>query len=273
MTSSPVLPALRLAAIDLDGTLLGADLTISSENRRGLDRLRERGVEVVIATGRHYASIRPFLASLPMVNWLVSFQGAEVSDRERTTVLARHHLQRHEIDAVLAHARQAGGTYLAYSLDGILTDLAPNPDLDYYARLSGLAPQRVEPAELVRYPIFKILWIAAAEPLQAALADPHVGAGLEKVRTHHRILEFIPAGVTKASGLAALAQRLNIAPNEVATFGDAENDIPMFAWSGRSFAMAHGWPAAIAAAAHVTAPGPQETALSRAIDVVLAETP
>ena len=53
-------------------------------------------------------------------------------------------------------------------------------------------------------------------------------------------------------------------------FGDVENDIPMFEWAGVSVAMAHGWPLALRKAKCVAPDGVPETALARAVDLVLS---
>ncbi|RYD26065.1 MAG: HAD family phosphatase, partial [Verrucomicrobiaceae bacterium] len=48
--------SIRLAAIDLDGTLLGPDSRISPENLSAVDQLTRAGIEVVFASGRHFKS-------------------------------------------------------------------------------------------------------------------------------------------------------------------------------------------------------------------------
>ena len=50
----------RLAAIDLDGTLLGPDHTISPANARAVARMQAAGIEVVLASGRHYGTMVAF---------------------------------------------------------------------------------------------------------------------------------------------------------------------------------------------------------------------
>jgi hydroxymethylpyrimidine pyrophosphatase-like HAD family hydrolase len=56
MTSTRI----RLVALDLDGTLVGKDLTISPRVRASIAAARERGAEITIVTGRMFAAARPF---------------------------------------------------------------------------------------------------------------------------------------------------------------------------------------------------------------------
>ncbi len=53
------------------------------------------------------------------------------------------------------------------------------------------------------------------------------------------LLEISAAGVTKATGLAALAEHRGIDARDVSAFGDMPNDLPMLAWAGRSYAVAN----------------------------------
>ena len=82
----------KLAAIDLDGTLLGPDHAISEANVPAVRRLQTAGAQVVLASGRHYNSMHKYVESLPGVQWMVSCQGGEVSDAGRTTILSRQFL-------------------------------------------------------------------------------------------------------------------------------------------------------------------------------------
>ena len=259
----------KLAAIDLDGTLLGPDLTISPENFRAVRALHERQIEIVIASGRHFLSVRPIIESLPEVHWIVSFQGAEVSDRDRNVVLGRTVMDPGHVELVLEQAIKLGLSPIVYGTDDVLTPVKHDDNLQFYEDLSGLKPTQVTREKIIQTPIFKVLWLGRPDQITAAAAVPTPGFTCDRVQTHHRILEFMPCGVSKAAGLQTLATRLNISPSEAVVFGDADNDIPMFKWAGYSVAMAHGWPEAIEAASLTSPAGPPETALARAINAVL----
>ena len=256
----------KLAAIDLDGTLLGPDLTISPENLRALRALNEREIEIVIASGRHYLSIRQFFKALPEVHWIVSVQGGEISDRERRLILARNFMDRPEVEAALEEAARRGVTPIVYGVDGVFTTSPSNDDLKFYEYLSGMSPMQTPREKLLRIDVFKVIWAGTPEQISAFMTAPCLG--LKGVRTHKQIVEFMPESISKASGLQSLATHLKISSSEAVAFGDADNDIPMFKWAGLSVAMGHSWPAAIQSAS-ITAPvGPPESALSRAINAM-----
>lgn len=257
----------RLAAIDLDGTLLGPDHTISPANAAAVARLQAAGVEVVLASGRHYDAMQHFARQLPGVHWIVSVQGAEVADLNRTRVLHQSFLHATSAHHVLALGHRLAYPALVYAHEGIITD-SPAA-IDAYARHIGHSPRLVSTAEFLATPTFKIVWVGEPDRLAALATDPAVTAmPTEKIRSHRYLFEFTQPGITKASGLAALAAHLGIARDDTCGFGDADNDIPMFDWVRLSVAMPHGWPAALARATHIAPAGPPATAFARAVDLI-----
>ncbi|HEX9782616.1 MAG TPA: Cof-type HAD-IIB family hydrolase [Opitutaceae bacterium] len=263
---------LRLAAIDLDGTLLSPDLTISEANRRAIAHLRKASVEVVLASGRHFESIRPFALQLPEVRWIVSAQGGEVSDVERSVVLSRTFLEPHETQSILEVGKRLGMAAMVYTPAGILTDAEPSEETEFYARLSGNTPISAHHAELTQGPVYKILWIGEEDQIATLREEEDVVAlNLQTLRTHTRILELMPVGVSKATGLGVLVEHLGLSARHAVAFGDAENDVPMFDWAAASVAMPHGWPIARQRARWIAPPGPAETAFARAVDLVFEE--
>jgi Cof subfamily protein (haloacid dehalogenase superfamily) len=262
----------KLAAMDLDGTLLGPDHTISAANALAVRRLQAAGAQVVLASGRHYDSMHKYVAALPGVQWVVSCQGGEVSDAARTTILSRQFMQPAEVAELTEAGRKRGFSTVAYMVEGVFTDSSSDFEMDFYAELTGHRPVVLSRSELLARGIFKVIWMGEPADLlrvTPAEATPPQMQTVQAVRTNSRFLEFMPANVSKGSALATLAAHLGIQPAEAVAFGDGENDIPMFAWAGMSVAMPQGWPLARARAKRVAPEGPPETALARGVDLIL----
>lgn len=260
----------RLAAIDLDGTLLGPDLSISADNLSAIQTLQAMGTEVVLASGRHYFSMRPFAERVPGMRWIVSSQGGEISDVAHRVLLHRAFLTPADIRQVLELSVTLGFATVAYAPDEIFTLTKANPEMRLYEQLEGRAAVLATLPELLTKNLFKIFWIAEPDRLDTLPGLAQVEAlPLQKVRSHAHVYEFMPKHVSKGAALDALASHLKIRPAEAVVFGDAENDIPMFEWAGTAVAMAHGWPTALAKATLIAPAGPKETALSRGIAAAL----
>ncbi|HVA01353.1 MAG TPA: HAD-IIB family hydrolase, partial [Terriglobia bacterium] len=71
--------AIRLIAVDLDGTLLNSQQEISQPNRQALQAVARRGVQLLITTGRRFHSARPLLDSLACPVTVVASNGALIS--------------------------------------------------------------------------------------------------------------------------------------------------------------------------------------------------
>lgn len=259
----------KLAAIDLDGTLLGPDHAISEANALAVRRLQAAGAQVVLASGRHYNSMHKYVESLPGVQWVVSCQGGEVSDAGRTTILSRQFLLPPEAAKIIDAGRARGFSTVAYTVEGVFTDSTSDYEMDFYTGLVGLRPALLARNELLARDIFKVIWMGEPADLSGAAPADVALPRIQAVRTNARFLEFMPAAVSKGSALATLASRLGIQPAAAVAFGDGENDIPMFKWAGTSVAMPHGWPLALARAKRVAPDGPAETALARGVDLIL----
>src|SRR5215831_13952029 len=76
LKSSVVIPAVRLLAIDIDGTLLNPQFRISDGDLQAVRRARELGVEIVLVTGRRHAFALPIAQMLGFDLWLISSNGA-----------------------------------------------------------------------------------------------------------------------------------------------------------------------------------------------------
>lgn len=258
----------RLAAIDLDGTLLGPDHTISPGNARAVARMQAAGIEVVLASGRHYGTMVDFARALPGVCWIVSVQGAEVADVARARVLHQSFLEANAARRVLELSRELGFPALVYGHEGIMTD--SDLAVEAYWKHIGHRPARVSTERFFATPTFKVVWVGEPEQLAALATVPGVVAiPTEKIRSHRYLFEFVQPSVTKATGLAALAAQLGIRREETLAFGDADNDVPMFDWVRTAVAMPHGWPNALARATLVAPAGPPEEALARGVEAVL----
>ncbi|MBC2602868.1 Cof-type HAD-IIB family hydrolase [Puniceicoccus vermicola] len=257
----------RLAAIDLDGTLLGPDLTISPTNRRALESLAEEGIEVVLASGRHYQSMHPFVESLPMVRWVISAQGGELCSRDREEIVHRNFIHPGELQRIARERECYGISSVCYTAEGTITHMEMDSHIQSYSDLEGLVPKQVSANALLGEDILKVIWIGESSLIDQILLDHRAQAHESQiVQTFSTMCEFMPHTTSKGAALSQLSKRLGIDPGAAVVFGDGENDIPMFEWAGISYAMPHGWERARKKATHTAPEGSREDALARAID-------
>jgi Cof subfamily protein (haloacid dehalogenase superfamily) len=260
----------KLAAVDLDDTLLGPDKRVGQPNRDAIDRLRDLGCEVILASGRRHDNMLSFHRDLGLDGFAVSCQGA--SARHVRTGQFLHHAP---IDPRLAAEVSEAGlqrrvTVMYWSSQGVCaSDRSP-----WVQRYEADCHDPVPVADVMgvlHKPAEKVIW-AAEPPLIAALAPQlqrRYQDRLNVIVTDDWFLEFSSLAATKATGVAAVARSMDVEREEVLAFGDGNNDVAMLEWAGLGVAMSHARPAAKAAAGMVAPDGDPETSFARAVDGVV----
>ncbi|GAC1439463.1 MAG: Cof-type HAD-IIB family hydrolase [Mycobacteriales bacterium] len=243
----------RLVATDLDGTVVRSDGTISDRTRRALAAVEESGARLVLVTGRPPRWMPPIVEATGHRGVAVCANGALVYDL-RTGAVVRHHLLSAEAVRAVVAALRRDAPGVAFAVERHDTGFAHEPS--YRPRWDGADPKAVGPLEqLYTDGVVKLLarhdGMNADELLAAARASVGGLASLTHSSTDG-LLEISAAGVSKASGLASLADEHSIAASEVIAFGDMPNDLPMLAWAGHGIAVANAHPAVLAAADEVT---------------------
>lgn len=110
--------------------------------------------------------------------------------------------------------------------------------------------------DLLSAPAIKLLIRKAganSADMAAAMAGQIGDEGDLTYSTNNGLLEIVPLGISKASGLREVAEPLGIAEADTIAFGDMPNDVPMLLWAGLGVAMGNAHPEALAAADEVTA--------------------
>ena len=243
---------IRLVAVDLDGTLLRSDGTVSDRNRSALAHAHARGVQIVVTTGRPPRLVHPLAERIAVADIAICANGAIVVDLATGAVLDCRPL-----GEAVARRLVLG---LRAELPGILFSLELGLDFArepaYHATFRPPpAPRYADALELLREPITKLLGRHPSAPFADVLAAAQRIGGADAVATTAGgvVVEISGAKVTKATALAALCAAEGIAPADVIAFGDAPNDLALLAFAGRSVAVANAHPDVLAAADEVTA--------------------
>jgi Cof subfamily protein (haloacid dehalogenase superfamily) len=248
----------RMLATDLDGTLLRPDGTVSDRTRAALRAADAAGLLIAFVTGRPPRWLDAIIDETGHLGVAVGANGAVLYDLAEERVVSAHPIDVATLHA-LADDLRAAFPAVHFGLEygdgfaaepGYVHDWAINPRRDRHGNPMA-APVVGELAEIVTRPVLKLLVKDRAADVDTFLtrADALL-AGRASVTHSSRfgLLEIAAPGVTKASGLAELADRCGIAAAEVVAIGDMPNDVPMLEWAGTSYAVGNGHPAARTAA-------------------------
>jgi Cof subfamily protein (haloacid dehalogenase superfamily) len=260
-----------LAAIDLDGTLLGPDKKVSEENIAAVRKLKENRVKVIIASGRRHQNSIRFQRQLELQGPIIACQGGLIRDGESGNVIEAHFLSQAAAKEITKEGTNAGVQVIYYHLDHLYVAERNDAWIELYESRVGEKTETLPDLDqLDGRRALKIVWYG--DPLLLEKARPRMTERYrEKVdvlSTEKENLEFMPRGINKATALAKVAAQLGVRQQEVLAFGDGENDVQMLSWAGAGVAMRHGNSAAIAAARFLSPEAPRETAFAAVVNAL-----
>ena len=248
--------SVRLVALDLDGTLLRSDGSISERTQRVLRRAKARGLSLLFITARPPRRARLVTGGQELSGIAVCGNGSVVYDLVTDTVLEQHRL-RAEHAALLVESLRIAVPGVSFAVEvGSSYGCEPSyviPHEHFRDRTDPLM-RRADALELCREGVTKLIVQQDDWPLPELLNMARLFATSRASVTHSgsNFAEIAAPGVSKASSLAAHCEARGIAPEEVLAFGDMPNDLPMLRWAGRSIAVANAHPAVLAEADAVT---------------------
>lgn len=251
-----------LVACDVDGTLFNEDEAITPRTRDAVRAAVDAGAQFVVATGRPPRWIRPVVDELGFTPIAVCANGAVVYDPATDRVISARTLPVDtlaELAEIAARAIPGAGLAVerigARAHDTATPQFVSSPGYEH----AWLNPDNTEVsiADLLSAPAIKLLIrkAGARSADMAAELAKHVGIeGDITFSTNNGLVEIVPLGISKATGIEEVAKPLGISSREVVAFGDMPNDMPMLLWAGLGVAMGNAHPDVLAAADEVTAP-------------------
>jgi Cof subfamily protein (haloacid dehalogenase superfamily) len=269
----------RLFATDLDGTLLRRDGTVSPRTRKALQAAEDAGLVVAFVTGRPPRWLDAVVEDTGHLGIAVGANGAVLYDLHTEQILSVHAI---DVELVRTLARDLRAAFPAVTFAVEYADsFAAESDYVHDWQINPATDRRGVPVapplvgtidEIAIRPALKLL----AKDRQAQVDDflrsaEAVLAGRGSITHSSRVglLEIAAPGVTKASGLAELAERYGIAREDVIAIGDMPNDVPMLEWAGTSYAVGNAHPSAKAAADQIVGHN-EDDAVAIVIESLLA---
>ncbi len=220
---------IRLVAIDLDNTLLRSDLSISTANRDALERVRDDGVVVAIATGRMFQAARQIVSDLGPDMPIAAYNGALIRMRDSLETLCSMPIDAEEGGRVVRFLWSFGVAFQAYFDDELYVP-RPTSASAYYSSRYGVAVHVLSDIdEFARRPSLKYLIIEDPARIDSVRRELEVfiGPGLRIMRSQPELLEVVDSRVSKGRALRHLARHFRIDIAHTMAIGDSENDIDM----------------------------------------------
>lgn len=208
---------IKLIALDMDGTLLNNNHEITEANRQAIKEAQDRGIHVVLSTGRPFHHCSPHADELGLASYLVTVNGSEIWDEKRELV-ERNLLKTERIEWMLELAREHGATFWA---------------IDTERSWHNEMPEDLYSVEWLKFG-FNVDDDAARELISNELKAK---GEFELSNSTLKNIEVNPIGISKAKGLEIICSRLGIEMSNVMAVGDSMNDLAMIVEAGVGVAM------------------------------------
>ncbi len=238
---------IKVIATDMDGTLLDPKGQLDLPRlEKILDKLDQRGIRFVIATGNEVHRMRQLLEHLVERVILVVANGARIFENDK--LLQAQTWDDAMVDRALDHfkGRECQDQFVVTGMNGgfvkegtVFTELdkfmTPEMIEKLYQRMNFV--DEFDPNLFGS--VLKMSMVVGEERLDSVLQeindlfDGHVRA----VSSGYGCIDILQDGIHKAWGLVELLKRWDLKPEQIMAFGDSENDIEMLELAGISYAM------------------------------------
>ncbi|GAA0316823.1 HAD family hydrolase [Bacillus carboniphilus] len=246
---------IKALALDMDGTMLSPDGTISPMLTSYLKKLQANGMRVFLATGRTMTEVKEVLPEDFEADGVVTANGMGCYIGE--SQIAQNSLAPKLVEKVVAMAKKRQLYYEIHPDNG--SRFSYKADQHYmYSEVSGDPPITLHEHEWhsrKNAVAHKIKWVQQS-PLKNIVKVYFFSMDTAKISEWKQTLnelmkkdefsisssslhnvEIMTESVSKATGLELLLTKFNLAPSQLLAIGDSENDIPMFQLAGTSVAM------------------------------------
>lgn len=255
----------KMICIDIDGTLIRPDHTVSQDTIKAIRRARDRGVIVALSTGRMYRSALLYSDELEIDFPIISANGAYVKDKASGEVLYEKNLSKKDMKFIVNILDRYGVKINFYNHDTMFISETRDYVQKYEAmKLTLPLEKRIEIKYLTEEFTLGQFIEECGGFIEKGIVFPHMdiisairgevaeNRFIKVVSSAEDNIEFTSHLADKGLAVLALAKAMNIMPSEIIGIGDSENDLSMLQVVGLPVAMGNAIPLLKDAATYVT---------------------
>ncbi|WP_310226676.1 Cof-type HAD-IIB family hydrolase [Paenibacillus qinlingensis] len=236
----------KIVFFDIDGTLINEDKQVPESTVKAIHELKASGIEPVIATGRAPYFIKPLAELLGIDSYVCLNGGYAVYKGEP---LYHRVIAKSAIEALVAIAAKHQHSLVFEGQHAFATDAQDHPFVHSSVSSLKVDLPSYDPHFWKSNDIYQIF-------LHIESKDEHLYEELlsefKLIRWHEHAMDVLPAGGSKAQGIAAMLELVGLKPEDAVAFGDGLNDMEMLSYVGFGIAMGNSHKDLLPYADHVT---------------------
>ena len=260
----------KLVAIDLDGTMLNQYGIITEKTKKAISKAQEKGVEVMIASGRAITSVKRFSKEINSNKYFISGNGAITYDIKNNKILYENILSKTKALKIIKICEENSIYYNVYTENGIIAknlsyntlyyykDNLTKPDenrthinivenvYDYFEQREEKILKIMicdEHKTVFNSIVRKLKQLSEIEVLEVShMSRKIIKQGTDEIALEYFYTEVSAKDVDKWNALEEIIGLMNISKEEVVTIGDNANDLKMITNAGLGVAMGESAP-------------------------------
>lgn len=236
----------NIVFFDIDGTLLNDEKRVPQDTIEAIAELKENGIEPVIATGRAPYFFKP-LAEQLRIESFVSLNGAYVVYKGEP--LYQRPLPHGSVEKLVEYAGRNRHPLVFEGSEQFYANAEAHPFVVESIDSLRIEQPGFDPDFWSKTDIYQVF-------LHCEAQDEHlynnVFDDLRLIRWHSKAMDVLIKGGSKAVGIEAMLERLNLAPENAVAFGDGLNDLEMLQQAGLGIAMGNSHPELLPFADYIT---------------------
>lgn len=256
--------AIKCIALDLDRTTLNSDGHVSEGNRRAIEEAIAKGIHVIIASGRAFDTLPEDILSIPGIEYAITSNGAAMYRVPEKKCLYRSLLSPEAVKGIFSWTKEEAVTYEVFIEGKAYGSAEYVEDPEKF----GATPAAVAYVKRTRKPVQDIMAFAMEHIHELDCLDIIVGSEDVKERLQtvitsniedvyvtssiRQLLEISNREAGKHSGVRFFMEQLGLKAEEIAAFGDADNDVDMLSFVGHGVAVANASDSCKKAAKYIT---------------------
>jgi Cof subfamily protein (haloacid dehalogenase superfamily) len=231
----------------MDGTLLNSKGLISYKNEVALKKLQNKGVEIVIASGRTDLMMKQYINQLNLKGHIICCNGAIVKNIEKNKVIYSKTLDKETADYIIEFFLKSNFNFLIYTEDIVFSN-KDNYRAKHFEDLNESMPVHLRTP--IKYfdldsiniignrEIIKILLVESDDNIRDSVTNQlKQFSNISVVSSAKGLLDIWAANISKGSAIKVLSERFGVNLENVIAFGDNNNDVELFETVGMPIAM------------------------------------
>ncbi|MDO6801629.1 Cof-type HAD-IIB family hydrolase [Wenyingzhuangia sp. 1_MG-2023] len=226
----------KMIVLDMDDTLLTDNHTISDRNKRAIKAAQEKGIYVVLASGRPTAAMVHYAKELQLDqynSYIISFNGSQIIDMAKEECIFEQTLSVEDVHDIYDFGQANNTAFITYK-DGVIIGTKDSEYIDVERKLTGMPYKKVVDLKTnITKNCVKCLLLEEPSYLKTVETKlKQVRPDLSVSMSKPFFLEVMPKGIDKAATLKRLIDQLGILQKEIIAVGNAGNDLTMVEFAG-----------------------------------------